>query len=86
MSQEVVVHCQRLPSMGDGPVRMRLSGGGIETWEDVMPPQIERILNGRWHCKLRVKVAGGGAEVLGEAADPEEEGGEDVPETFRGKF
>ena len=54
---------------------MRLSGEGIEAWEDVMPEQIKRILNGRWSCKLRVKVSAGEAEVLGEAVGdgPEEE-------------
>ncbi|HVS72220.1 MAG TPA: hypothetical protein VHQ47_13270 [Phycisphaerae bacterium] len=78
MSREIIIDCRRLPSMGDQPVRMQLSGEGIETWEDVMPEQIRKILNGRWNCKLRVKVSGGSAEVLGEAVVPEgAEEGED---------
>ncbi|HVX85454.1 MAG TPA: hypothetical protein VH253_11785 [Phycisphaerae bacterium] len=75
MSRELIIDCRRLPSMGDQPLRMVLSGEGIETWEDVMPEQIRKVLNGRWSCKLRVKVSGGNAEVLGEA--PPEKPGED---------
>jgi hypothetical protein len=65
---ELIIDCRRLPGMGDN-IRMRLSGPGIETWEDAMPEQVKKILGSRWACKLRVRVAGGQAEILGEAFD-----------------
>ncbi len=85
MDKPLIIDCRRLPSIGNAPPRMQLSGEGIEAWEDTIPPQIEKILNGRWSCKLLIRTSGGNAEVVGEAPPEEEDASiaEDAPPTLK---
>jgi len=67
---ESIIQVRRLPSMPGTRPTMRFEKlDGEMMWEAPMDARIEKILAGRWQCKLRIQVDAGQAEVLGEAKE-----------------
>jgi hypothetical protein len=67
---ESIIQVRRLPGLPGTTPTMRFEQlDGEVMWEAPMDERIEEILDGRWSCKLLIRVERGEAEVLGEALE-----------------